>query len=293
MRLPDLLRSYSETLDKALALSVPMKWGEDDTYIDAEQPAAIGKVLVRCGLHGDLANSKIGYIYREKMAERGKIRLAQASKVSGKLAHFSGLDFLVEVNWDAWHVMPGDKKIALIDHELSHFGVEDTETGTKNVIIAHDVEEFTAIVRRWGLWKRDVRDFGNAVLAAAQLGLFPDEPSVETKVEAAKAEIREAASGTTNGTQPAKPPRVRRTPLKPVIDGMPVVNPEATIPPTDAAIQKQLEISGYVVPIDRIAKWVSSERDEALAFANDPDGRAAPYCERRDMEQELATSAGD
>lgn len=108
------------------------------------------------------------------------------------------------------------------------------------------------------------------------------------------AETTAAAPEKTNGGDPAKAPKVRRQRRVKEIEGAGrVANPEATVPPTDEVIHKQLLISGVNVPIERIAKWLSSEREEALKYAQDPDGNAAPYCVRRDMEQELATSAGD
>lgn len=99
----------------------------------------------------------------------------------------------------------------------------------------------------------------------------------------------------TNGTDPAAPPKVRRRRPRPIIPEVgEAVNADATQPPTDEFIAKQLGISGWIVPTERIAKWLSSERDEALRWAQDPEGNAAPYCVRRDGEvAELAGSAGD
>jgi hypothetical protein len=39
-------------------------------------------------------------------------------------------------------------------------------------LLGHDVEEFHAIVSRWGLWKPDLKVFGNHVRNAPQFELF-------------------------------------------------------------------------------------------------------------------------
>jgi hypothetical protein len=181
LKLPDALESFRPQLVDALSAAVPAQWDEEEKLIEAEQPAAVAGIVIRA-LHPHLRNKDIGFLFREKIEERGKITLAKASKVSGKLAFFSNLDFLVEVNFEAWKVMPREAKIALMDHELCHFDVESGETGDKNVLVSHDVEEFGAIVRRWGLWKQDLKLFAHAVRDADQIGLFEKRPSDESTI---------------------------------------------------------------------------------------------------------------
>ena len=171
-KLPDALRSHVDALDEALAAPYPLEWREEDDYREALQPEAIGGVLVRT-IHSGLANAKIGYLFREKLKDRDRARLAQASRVSGKLAHYSELDLLVEVNWETWRFLTDEQRAALIDHELAHFTREEDSKGrTVYKIVSHDLEEFNAIVRRWGRWKRDVDHFARALEASPQLGIF-------------------------------------------------------------------------------------------------------------------------
>jgi hypothetical protein len=172
LKLPDLLRSHHDALVKALAKPIPMEWDEEATYIKAEQPAAIGAVLVRA-LHEELVNADVAFLFRKKLTDHDRTRLAQASRVSGKLNYFTQLDCLVEVNWEQWVNLSDERRIALIDHELCHFSREVSDEGeTKYVLLSHDVEEFSAIVRRWGLWKVDLERFGKAVEKARQLDIF-------------------------------------------------------------------------------------------------------------------------
>jgi len=98
---------------------------------------------------------------------------AQASKVTGKLHHYSRLDFLIEVNWTKWASLSPARRLALIDHELTHCSREETDDGeTKYVLLPHDIEEFHSIVRRWGAWRPQLADFANAMGEGQQLGLF-------------------------------------------------------------------------------------------------------------------------
>ena len=94
--------------------------------------------------------------------------------MGGKLEYFSELQLLVEVNWEAWFLLTPAQKVALIDHELCHFGrEEDEKTGEVTyVTLPHDVEEFAAVVQRWGIWKHDLERFARAVTDAPQGELF-------------------------------------------------------------------------------------------------------------------------
>lgn len=164
----------------AFELPVFVDWPEDsEGYEEAEQPARIGRALVDA-VHKHLANKRIGYLYRETMSKNDKVTLAKASKVGAKLKHFAELDFLIEVNHTAWKNLTEEQRVALIDHELCHFGVEDTPDGERLLILGHDLEEFGAIVRRWGLWMPDVESFARTL--ADQGDLFKQHEIDNTHV---------------------------------------------------------------------------------------------------------------
>lgn len=172
------LRGHREALERALLVHVPSEWHDGDPeYRDADQPQAIVKAMM-LPLHRHLRKSRIGCVYRQQLAGKvGKMVLAHASKVGSKLKHWAELDFLIELNWLAWTNMEPQQKLALIDHELCHFGMETKENGDeKCLILPHDVEEFTPIVARWGLWKEDVRAFAKV---ARQFELFDATPAPE------------------------------------------------------------------------------------------------------------------
>ncbi|HEY7236551.1 MAG TPA: putative metallopeptidase [Gemmatimonadaceae bacterium] len=172
-KLPPTLEQFMPSFQAAFKdHALLVTWDDSKRFVQAEQPAAIGRVLVK-SLHVHLREAEIGYLFRKEIKHRGKHVWAQASKVGGKLGHYSEKNLLIEVNWMTWLVLEPARRIALIDHELSHFGREETSKGdTKYTLIPHDLEEFDAIARRWGSWRPEVAHFANAHAEGAQLSLF-------------------------------------------------------------------------------------------------------------------------
>ncbi len=77
--------------------------------------------------------------------------------------------FVITISEPVWDVLPPDKRVALVDHELCHASAEavqneddDEADPVKLSINPHDLEEFTCIVRRHGLWRDDVEAFVSA-----------------------------------------------------------------------------------------------------------------------------------
>lgn len=167
----------SPPIQEALVVPVLGNWPEDETYHEAPQPAAIGAALVG-SLHRHLLGATIAYVFRQSMAEKDKTTLAKASKAGNKLSFFTGYDLCIDVNHEAWLKLTPEQRVALIDHELCHFGVEDTDKGTRYVLLGHDVEEFGAIVNRWGLWKPDLRIFARVVADQRDLFALDDQSTV-------------------------------------------------------------------------------------------------------------------
>jgi predicted metallopeptidase len=128
--------------------------------------------------HPHLADVKIRYVFRDEAAKsRGRTVLGKARKISGLNAHLVGLVgrnhvdgevdfFVIEVASDTWRQLDDKQRVALVDHELCHLNIEEPEDATKDrklVLRGHDLEEFTEIVQRHGLWKPDVDEFARAV----------------------------------------------------------------------------------------------------------------------------------
>lgn len=173
---PVLTTCHADLLAALVQPNDPREWEEGETYAQAHAPRAVARILLP-RLHAALAGLVFRYLWREEFARLGRVRLGQASVVSGKLRYFTGADFLLEFNWTAWQHLTPLQQVALVDHELMHCGV-DAKTG-RSILLPHDVEEFGPIVERWGLWKPDLAGFGDAMRAVLQLSLFAERPEAE------------------------------------------------------------------------------------------------------------------
>lgn len=167
MKLPRVLVPVRARLETALAQPLLGSWPEDARFRHADQPAALGGVLIE-GLHRHLTSARIAYLFVEQMHDGEKVTLAKVGKASALIAYLADFDFVLKVNWTAWRELTAEQRIALIDHELCHCGV-DAETSAY-VMLHHDIEEFGQIVRRWGFWTEDLEGF--AVEVGAQLELL-------------------------------------------------------------------------------------------------------------------------
>jgi hypothetical protein len=115
-------------------------------------------VTVRCLFRDDLPKSK------------GKIKWGEAKKITGLDCYLAAAerDFLVILlTQQVWQTLTERQKFALVDHELAHCWAETDENGDlKLSTIPHDLEEFDAIVRRYGQWRSDVKNFAQALQEA-------------------------------------------------------------------------------------------------------------------------------
>jgi predicted metallopeptidase len=140
-------------------------------YAEAPEVEKIARDLIDT-IHVHLVDVRIDYLFRDKAAvSGGKVRLGSARKVSGLTAFLGKAEepfFVIEIAAEQWASLPEEARRALVDHELSHCGVdtyEDKEGTIKQDlrIIKHDLEEFNDIVRRHGLWRADVEAFAAAL----------------------------------------------------------------------------------------------------------------------------------
>lgn len=156
-------------------------------YTPAPEVERIAEKLIH-EHHRHLEDVPIRYLWRDKAAvAKGNVVLGKARKIGGlnaHLAHYAaGADeppeevefFVMEIGADWWKTLTQEQQVALVDHELSHFGVEIPEQADKErklVIRGHDLEEFAAVVERHGLWRPDVETFREVL---RQPSLFDDE----------------------------------------------------------------------------------------------------------------------
>jgi hypothetical protein len=144
------------------------------TYTDAPAVETIARRLISAH-HGHLAGVEIRYFFRDTAAtSKGKKVLGKARLITGlnallAEANASSTDeadpfFVVEVAEDVWSTLDGDQREALVDHELCHCTLKETDDGgVKLALRAHDLEEFRGVVERHGLWRTDVEDFAKSL----------------------------------------------------------------------------------------------------------------------------------
>jgi len=125
---------------------------------------------------------RIRYVFVDKtLTSGGKDVWGTCRKVSGLNAYLEGKNddgesfFVITISKEIWNILPLEKKKALVDHELCHAWAElkkskkkdedpNVDCHVKLGIKTHDLEEFSCIVRRHGLWREDIEDFVESAL---------------------------------------------------------------------------------------------------------------------------------
>ncbi|MCQ2507250.1 MAG: hypothetical protein MJ097_00505 [Dorea sp.] len=96
---------------------------------------------------------KIAYLESdEEKIENHKVIMADCTLVSKKYKWCCPYDFFITVYEPNIRELSEKQIEVLILHELHHVGVDDTKMEPKPYIVPHDVEEFTDIINRYGLY---------------------------------------------------------------------------------------------------------------------------------------------
>lgn len=151
------------------------------TYEPADEVRRVAQRMID-KYHPDLRAVRIEYVFRSKASKRhGRVVAGSAKKVTGVNALLatdgaqSSEDlafFLVTIAKDIWETLEPSKREALVDHELEHCRVEVDEDGFASLVMrGHDIEEFSSIVGRHGLWSDDLEWFVTS-LPAEQMNLL-------------------------------------------------------------------------------------------------------------------------
>jgi hypothetical protein len=140
----------------------------DDESQEWEQRPDVDEVIAEAvtAWHPDLKRAHILGVGRPKAQKsKGKLVWASLKKASPleRVLYDDALDFILVVALDTWTPLPMPQRRALIDHELCH-GTWDPGDEEKGIagdwkLVAHDLEEFDAVVKRHGAWKGDVLRF--------------------------------------------------------------------------------------------------------------------------------------
>lgn len=168
------------------------------TYFEpAPEVERIGKKMVE-QYHPDLRGTRIEYVFRSKATKRhGRATAGTAQKYTGLKAMLatpgaqSSEDlafFVITIARDIWETLDPRKREALVDHELEHCRIEVDEDGDAHLTMrGHDIEEFSSIVGRHGLWSDDLEWFVTS-LPAEQLDLLGGREDVAMTISYAGAD---------------------------------------------------------------------------------------------------------
>jgi hypothetical protein len=135
--------------------------------------------------HQHILDFKVKVVYRftDKISKTGnKERWGNCRKITGLNAHLSNAEndgepyFAITIPIDIWNVLPQDKREALVDHQLCHIDAkadqEEDSDGSEPVVKLsmkpHDLEEFTCVARRHGMWQEDMEDFFEAAIKSKE-----------------------------------------------------------------------------------------------------------------------------
>lgn len=135
-----------------------------EKYWDAVEVREIARRLM--GEDGAFAfptNTPILYLFVDKMKDWG-----QCSHCSEKIKFAGGYEFIITINHVAWSMMDDRAREALVFHELMHIAFDPLTD--KYSLCKHDLEEFSRVVSRYGLWTENVKRFVDAGMKAITVG---------------------------------------------------------------------------------------------------------------------------
>jgi hypothetical protein len=131
---------------------------------DHEVYNMIGELISQ--FHSQLADAKIVccWMYDIKPDKDGNLRLGQCMKAGGVHREIHGYDFIILLNYNVWNNVEytSEQKKAQLDHELTHADVTLDKDGEEKLdekgrpvwrVRKHDVEDFSEIIKRYGVRK--------------------------------------------------------------------------------------------------------------------------------------------
>jgi Putative phage metallopeptidase len=154
--------------------------------IDPEQCPEPYSMLqkVRDAWHADTENASIGLAWKldTKCDADGRLTLGMCCRASEMQRAVADYDFIILLNKEVWddEEFTDDKKLALLDHELMHAARSVDDEGEQRWdskgrrlwrIRRHDIEEFTSVVRRHGVYN-NLQAFAEALKAKRAKPLF-------------------------------------------------------------------------------------------------------------------------
>jgi len=134
----------------------------------------------------------------------GRCTLGKCKRASDLDRELAPYDFVIMLRHEFFEnpEVTDAQRLALIDHELCHAEVAledndepkvDTKGRTVYRIRKHDIEEFSSVVARHGIWRRDIEDFAAMLERARKTNGKTDEELLELRNRIVEAGIENEA----------------------------------------------------------------------------------------------------
>ena len=137
-------------------------------YTSAPEIERIAEKLIEL-FKPELEGFEIRYVFNaENPKKDGREVTALARKITGLNAYLSGCSegfFVLEFGRPAFDELKDTQIIAVVHHELNHFGVNDTGSLT---LYPHDIEEFSSTVEIFGAYDTSLEIFQKALEKGAE-----------------------------------------------------------------------------------------------------------------------------
>jgi hypothetical protein len=142
-------------------------------YYKAIEVADIARELIK-KYHSALGSANIVFLFRDKAPKsKGNLTLGAARRTNPVEKTLTGYDFIIWIAEDEWSDLDMKERKALVDHELSHCGLDENGNWTT---LEHDFTGFNAVLRRYGYWSGDLKRMKKSI---EQMSLFDEEPKLE------------------------------------------------------------------------------------------------------------------
>ncbi len=160
---------------------------KEPKYSEAPEVDAVGRVLIRESFSFLIRYAvRVEFIFIEKTPKtKGKERWGCCRLITSLNAFLANGEqdgesfFCIEIARPIWQELDAKAREALVFHELCHawaeeeYDEESDETEIVKSTLPHDIEEFTAVIDRYGYqWRGDAERFAESIIKAhAQLSL--------------------------------------------------------------------------------------------------------------------------
>lgn len=115
--------------------------------------------------HPRLADATVRVLFKEKLGtSHGMAQIGKPEVADAKMVFLASVDLIVWLDSGFWAMATPEQRLALVDHELTHFVMKTDSDGNEGYQLRHhDVEEFAEVIERRGMWQEELVRFGDAL----------------------------------------------------------------------------------------------------------------------------------